>query len=238
MKLRIIAGAVLSIMLSQAYAADATPATTGGVDLTSDQAKLSYTIGVDMGQNFRKQAIGIDPNVLSQGIKDGMSGANPQLTQQQMQDTLLNFQKQLIAKREAQMKQLSIQNKMEGDTFLAKNKAAAGVVTLPSGLQYKIITKGNGTAPGDKDLVTVDYKGQFINGQVFDQSSKPVTFAVGDVIPGWTEALKLMTPGSTWEIYIPPTLAYGENGVMGGPIGPNQTLVFNVHLISVKPAKA
>jgi FKBP-type peptidyl-prolyl cis-trans isomerase len=130
---------------------------------------------------------------------------------------------------------LEVKNKMTGDAFLTENKMKPGVVTLPDGLQYKIITQGTGATPTDADTVTVNYAGTLIDGTEFDSSYKrgqPVTFPVTGVIPGWTEALKLMKEGSTWEIYIPSTLAYGERGVPP-VIGPNETLIFKVDLIKV-----
>lgn len=126
--------------------------------------------------------------------------------------------------------------KKQGEAFLQANKTKKGVVTLPSGLQYEVITQGTGKKPGKNDVVTVDYEGKLINGQIFDSSYKrgqPASFPVSGVIPGWTEALQLMNTGSTWMLYIPATLAYGEAGA-GGLIGPNETLVFKVHLISIK----
>ncbi len=126
--------------------------------------------------------------------------------------------------------------KKQGAAFMIANKNKKGVISLPSGLQYEVISQGTGKRPGKSDMVTVDYEGKLINGQVFDSSYKrgqPASFPVGGVIPGWTEALQLMPEGSTWMLYIPPTLAYGEAGA-GGAIGPNETLIFKVHLISVK----
>lgn len=130
----------------------------------------------------------------------------------------------------------SNQNKLQGNKFMDSNKTKKGVVTLPSGLQYEVITQGTGKKPGKNDIVTVDYEGKLVDGKVFDSSYKrgePASFPVGGVIAGWTEALQLMNEGSTWMLYIPPTLAYGEAGA-GGVIGPNETLIFKVHLISVK----
>ena len=153
-----------------------------------------------------------------------------------MKDTLSKFQKDLMAKHAAQFDKQASENKAKGDAFLLANKAKAGVATLASGLQYKIITPGNGAKPAKEDEVTVEYTGKLIDGTVFDstdKAGKPATFKVSQVIPGWTEALQLMPAGSTWEIYVPANLAYGARNV-GGPIGPNETLIFNVHLISVK----
>lgn len=131
---------------------------------------------------------------------------------------------------------MDVQNKQQGEQFLEQNKAKKGIVTLPSGLQYEVITAGNGKKPGKTDVVTVDYEGRLVNGQVFDSSYKrgqPATFPVNGVIEGWQEALQLMPIGSTWMLYIPATLAYGESGA-GDVIGPNETLIFKVHLIGVK----
>jgi FKBP-type peptidyl-prolyl cis-trans isomerase FklB len=214
----------------------AMPAPSNGAGLTNAKDKISYAIGVDMGANLKNQNIDINPEMLAKGIKDVMSHGQILLSQQEIGNTLAGLQKQIIAKREADFKAQSEQNKRSGDAFLLANKVKPGVVTLPSGLQYKIITQGNGARPVDKDKVTVNYVGTLINGQEFDSSyrrGKPVSFPVAEVIPGWAEALRLMKVGSVWEIYVPPSLAYGERGLTGGPIGPNQTLVFKVNLISI-----
>lgn len=207
--------------------------------LNSQMDKVSYALGVKIGQNLKTQNIQINSTAMSQGLKDGLSGGPTQLTQKDLDNVLLAFQKDLIMKRQNQFQELSTQNKQEGDTFLAANKSKPGIVTLPDGLQYKVVAAGSGTPATDQDTVTVNYEGSFLNGKVFDSSyqrGKPVTFPVPDVIPGWTEALKLMKPGATWQLYIPPNLAYGERGI--GPIGPNQTLVFKVNLIAVNKGAA
>ncbi|TAL61510.1 MAG: FKBP-type peptidyl-prolyl cis-trans isomerase, partial [Legionella sp.] len=150
------------------------------------------------------------------------------------------FQKDLMAKRTSEFNKKSEENKTKGETFMSANKSKEGVVALPSGLQYKIIETGTGAKPGKSDTVTVEYTGHLIDGTVFDstdKTGKPATFQVSQVIPGWTEALQLMPAGSTWEIYVPSNLAYGPRSV-GGPIGPNETLIFKIHLISVKKTDA
>lgn len=223
---------------TQNVASPAAP-NTSGLKLNSTMDKVSYAIGVNIGQNFKNQGLAINNDAISQGIKDGLLGNTPLMSQQEMQSTLTDFQKQLIVKRQQDFQQLSTKNKQDGNTFLAANKTKPGVVTLPDGLQYKIITEGNGASPSDQDTVTVNYEGTFINGKVFDSSyqrGKPVTFPVSEIIPGWTEALKLMKPGATWQLFIPPNLAYGERGI--GPIGPNQTLLFKVNLISITKGAA
>ena len=228
MKMKLVAVAMGFAMSTTMAAAD-TPA------LTTDMDKLSYSIGSDLGKNFKRQGIEINPTVMAKGVQDGMSGAPLQLTEQQMKDVLSKFQKDLITKRAAEFNKKAEENKTKGDAFLTQNKGKPGVVALPSGLQYKIITAGSGKKPQKEDTVTVEYTGRLINGDVFDsteKTGKPATFKLSQVIPGWTEALQLMPAGSTWEVYVPANLAYGSRNV-GGPIGPNETLIFNIHLISV-----
>lgn len=208
--------------------------------LSSDKDKLSYTIGADIGTNFKAQGIQIDPQVFLSGLQDGLNGAKLQMTDKEMQDVLKRFQSEMMAKRMAEFKVMAAQNKKDGEAFLAANKSKPGVVTLADGLQYKVIKTGTGSKPTANDSVTVEYTGTLIDGKVFDsteKAGKPVTFKVNQVIPGWTEALQLMNQGSEWEIYIPSSLAYGEKGV-GGPIGPNQTLIFKIKLVSVNKAAA
>ena len=201
---------------------------------------MSYSIGADLGKNFKTQGIDINPDALAKGMQDGMSGTQLILTEQQMKDVLNKFQKDLMAKRSAEFNKKSDENKTKGESFLKDNKGKTGVVVLPSGLQYKVIEAGTGAKPGKSDTVTVEYTGRLIDGTVFDstdKAGKPATFQVSQVIPGWTEALQLMPSGSTWEVYVPSGLAYGPRSV-GGPIGPNETLIFKIHLISVKKASA
>ncbi len=215
------------------------PTTTDAL-LKNDKDKISYAIGVDMGTNLKAQNIEVNPDMLARGLKDALANGQTLLSQQETGNILANLQKQIINKREADFKMQAEQNKHVGDTFLQTNKTKSGVVTLPSGLQYKIITQGTGTQPTDKDNVTVNYSGRLINGQEFDSSyrrGKPAQFPVAEVIPGWSEALRLMKTGSTWEIYVPPNLAYGERGLPSGPIGPNQTLIFTINLISIDKKK-
>ena len=230
MKIKLVAVAVMGLAMSTAmFAADVQT-------LNTDLDKLSYSVGIDLGKNLKKQGIEISPTVMAKGIEDGMNGGKMLMTEQQMKDTLNKFQKDLMAKHAAQFDKQAGINKSKGEAFLAANKAKPGVITLPSGLQYKIMTAGKGATPGKDDEVTVEYTGKLIDGTVFDstdKAGKPATFKVSQVIPGWTQALQLMPAGSTWEVYVPANLAYGARNV-GGPIGPNETLIFNVHLISVK----
>ncbi|MCL9683526.1 FKBP-type peptidyl-prolyl cis-trans isomerase [Legionella maioricensis] len=234
MKMKLVTAAVMGLAMSTAMAA------TDAASLTTDKDKLSYSIGADLGKNFKTQGIDINPEALAKGMQDGMSGTQLILTEQQMKDVLNKFQKDLMAKRSAEFNKKSDENKSKGEAFLKENKTKTGVVVLPSGLQYKIIDAGTGAKPGKTDTVTVEYTGHLIDGTVFDsteKTGKPATFQVSQVIPGWTEALQLMPAGSTWEIYVPSNLAYGPRSV-GGPIGPNETLIFKIHLISVKKSAA
>lgn len=232
MKMKWLAVAIGFSMSTTIVAADA-------VQLTTDKDKLSYSIGSDLGKNFKRQGIDIDPQVMVKGIQDGLSGGPLMLTDAQMKDVLMKFQKELMAKRATEFNKKADENKAKGEAFLKENKGKTGVVTLTDGLQYKIVTAGAGQKPGKEDTVTVEYTGRLIDGQVFDstdKTGKPATFKLSQVIPGWTEALQLMPAGSTWEVYVPANLAYGVRNV-GGPIGPNETLIFNIHLISVDKAK-
>lgn len=244
MKIKLVAAAVVSLAMTTVFAETTTPAagtTTPATaatpaTLNTDIDKLSYSIGADLGKNFKKQGIEISPSAMAKGLQDGMSGSQLLLTEDQMKDVLSKFQKDLMAKRNAEFTKKAEDNKSKGEAFLSQNKTKEGVVTLPSGLQYKVIEKGNGAKPTKEDTVTVEYTGRLIDGQVFDstdKTGKPATFKVSQVIPGWTEALQLMPAGSVWEVYVPASLAYGPRSV-GGPIGPNETLIFKIHLISVK----
>ena len=171
-------------------------------------------------------------------MKDALSGNKPLLSEKGMDDTIAAFEKEIKAKQEARMKQAAEKNKKEGETYLTENKKKEGIIALPSGLQYKVIKKGSGKKPKPSDTVTTHYKGTLIDGTEFDSSYKrgqPVSFQVGGVIAGWTEALQLMEEGAKWQLFIPSQLAYGERGA--GPIGPNATLIFEVELISIQEKK-
>jgi FKBP-type peptidyl-prolyl cis-trans isomerase FklB len=205
-------------------------------ELKTQKDKLSYVVGLDMGNSLKKNMIDVNPEIVAQGIKDALSGEKPLMTEQEMKETIMALQKDLQAKQQEQAKALAEKNKKEGEAFLAENKKKQGVITMPSGLQYKILTVGKGKSPKATDTVTVNYKGTLIDGTEFDSSYKrgqPATFAVNGVITGWTEALQLMKEGSKWQMFIPSNLAYGERGA-GGAIGPNAVLIFEVELISIK----
>lgn len=200
--------------------------------LKTTKGQISYSIGADLAENFKEQGIDVDPVALEKGLVDDSHGKTL-LTQAQMADILKNFQQELINKKQAEFKDISLKNKQQGDSFLAVNKTKPGVITTKSGIQYKIIQPGSGESPTDTSMVKVEYTGSYINGTVFEKSKEPVTFPLNNVIPGWIEVLKIMKPGATYQVVIPPQLAYGEHGV-DKAIGPNQTLVFTIHLIEVK----
>jgi len=207
----------------------------------SQKDKVSYSIGVDIGRTMKERSIDVDPDFLSKGLRDGITGGKPLLGEEEMLETLNAFQKETVAKQQEVAKKLGEKNKKEGDAFLAENKKKEGVKTLASGLQYKVIKAGTGTGkkPKATDMVTTHYRGTLIDGTEFDSSysrGKPVTFPVKGVIPGWTEALQLMEVGEKWQLFVPSNLAYGERGA-GSQIGPNATLIFEVELISIQEKK-
>jgi len=204
--------------------------------LETQMQKVSYAIGMNMAKNFQMQGIEIDVDMMVRGLKDVLAGNESLMTDAEIRTVMMAFQAELQAKQQEKMKVDSDKNTKEGEAFLAENKKKEGVVTLDSGLQYKIIKEGEGEKPSKDDTVSVHYKGTLVDGTKFDSSydrGQPAEFKVGGVIPGWTEALQLMTVGSKWQLCIPSDLAYGER--QAGPvIGPNSTLIFEVELLEIK----
>jgi FKBP-type peptidyl-prolyl cis-trans isomerase len=208
-----------------------------GATLTTTKQKASYAIGMNLGGGLHRQNIDVDTEALVQGLKDTLSGNKTQLTEDEARTALMQLQSEMQSKLQAKAAAEGEANKKEGDAFFAANKTKEGVVTLPSGLQYKILKEGSGPKPTPADSVVCNYKGTLINGTEFDSSYKrgePATFPVTGVIKGWTEALQLMPVGSKWQLFVPPDLGYGPRGTPGGPIGPNSTLIFEVELMSIK----
>lgn len=196
---------------------------------------MSYAIGNSIGHNFKSQGIDVDPQIVAQAIKDVLLDQTPALTEEQIEATMMEFQRAMQQKSQAQQAQAGQANREAGTAFLAANKTKEGVVTLPSGLQYQVLTQGTGNKPKLTDKVTTHYHGTLIDGKVFDSSvrrGQPASFPVNGVIAGWTEALQLMPVGSKWKLFIPSELAYGERGA-GADIGPGTTLVFEVELLSI-----
>jgi FKBP-type peptidyl-prolyl cis-trans isomerase len=203
--------------------------------LKTDKDKLSYAVGMNIGRSIHSQSMEIDPAILLRGLKDEMAGKTV-MTDMEAHNTLMQAQQE-AKKKTDETRQASMEpNKKAGDAFLAANKTKEGVVTLPSGLQYKILKEGTGPKPTPADSVVCNYRGTLIDGKEFDSSYKrgqPATFPVGQVIKGWTEALQLMSVGSKWQLFVPENLAYGDRGA-GPDIGPGATLIFEVELISIK----
>jgi FKBP-type peptidyl-prolyl cis-trans isomerase FklB len=217
------------------------------LELKTDKDKASYAIGMNIGQNLKKQSEVIDATIVQRGMKDALAGDKTLLTEDEAKAALTSLQVAMRQKMEEehkkqqeQMQQMAETNKKEGDAFLAENKTKAGVVTLASGLQYKILSEGTGPKPAAGDSVVCNYKGTLLDGTEFDNSAKhggPQTFPVAQVIKGWSEALQLMPVGSKWELFVPSDLAYGQRGA-GGGIAPNSTLIFEVELVSIKSSDA
>jgi FKBP-type peptidyl-prolyl cis-trans isomerase FklB len=219
------------------------PATTATkavpVPFKNRKEKFSYALGMNIGSglgaNLKKQSVEVDSTLVAQGLKDAMSGAKPRLTEEEAKAVLTEVQNDVKKEQQAKMAEAGAKNKAEGEAFLTANKGKEGIVTLPDGLQYKILTAGTGPKPAAADSVVCNYKGTLTNGTEFDSSYKrgqPATFGVSQVIKGWTEALQLMPVGSKWQLFIPANLGYGEKGA-GGEIGPDSTLIFEVELLSI-----
>jgi len=229
MLLRIFLILSVSIFSSQVYGEE-------GASLKSLKDKASYSIGLNIGNNMKNQSADIDQEAFAVGFKDAFSGKEPRLSETERKNALNQFQQEMRAKAETRHNELSAKNQTKSEKFLAENKKKKGVVTLPSGLQYKVISKGKGEKPKLTDKVTTHYRGALIDGTEFDSSisrGEPATFPVNGVIPGWTEALQLMEVGSKWQLFIPSNLAYGERGA-GQKIGPNATLIFDIELLSIQ----
>jgi FKBP-type peptidyl-prolyl cis-trans isomerase len=223
---------LLSLLLSA-------PALVSAVDISTDDDKMSYIMGMQIGNGLKLEGIALEVDAFSAGITDMMAGNKPQLDEATATRVVQAFQKG----KEAEMAALAATKQKLAADFLAKNAKEKGVVTTDTGLQYKIIEAGKGKSPTSKDKVVAHYSGKRIDGTMFDSShsrGEPATFPVSGVIKGWQEALPLMKEGAKWQLVIPASLAYGEQGV-GKDIGPNETLIFEIELLSIatidKPTK-
>lgn len=204
--------------------------------LKTQKEKVSYIIGTDIGNNFKKQGIDIEPDILMKGLRDVLSGNKPLLGEKETTEIMTAYRQEIMTKQAEATKVAGEKNKKEGEAYLASNSQKEGVKTLPSGLQYKVLAAGSGKSPKPADTVVVNYRGMLIDGTEFDSSYKrgqSATFPVNGVIPGWTEALQLMQEGAKWQLVLPSAIAYGERGA-GGSIGPNAVLIFEVELVAVK----
>ena len=220
---------VLAVLPAMAGAQDASP-------LKTDKDKLSYAMGMDLGGQLKANAVEIDPALFIEGLRAALAGGKTLLTDAEAKAAISKLQMAMVSRQAAAAKAVGDKNKAEGDAFLAANRAKPGVVTLPSGLQYKILTAGTGRKPTAADIVVCQYRGTTLDGKEFDSSYKtgqPATFPLDKVIKGWTEVLQLMPVGSKWQVFIPSNLAYAERGA-GPNIGPNATLIFEIELIAIK----
>jgi FKBP-type peptidyl-prolyl cis-trans isomerase FklB len=220
--------------------APVTAKTATPLTLKTQKEKASYALGMNIGRDLRRKGVigSVDPALTARGLKDSLSGSKALLTDDEQKAALMQLQTDVMAKQQAMAREAGGPARKAGEAFLAENKGKEGVVTLPSGLQYKILTAGTGPKPTASDTVTCNYRGTLLNGKEFDSSAKhgqPLSFPVGRVIPGWTEALQLMPVGSKWQLFIPADLAYGDRG--NGDIGPGETLIFEVELLSIGEAK-
>jgi FKBP-type peptidyl-prolyl cis-trans isomerase FklB len=221
--------------------APVTSKTTTALTLKTQKEKASYALGMKIGSDLRRQGIGesLDAAITARALKDALAGSKALLTEDEERALLTQLQNEVRDKQQAKAHEAGVAARKEGEAFLAANKSKEGVVTLPSGLQYKILTAGTGQKPTANDKVTCNYRGTLINGKEFDSSYKrgePTSFPVGGVIKGWTEALQLMPVGSKWQLFIPPDMAYGDRGA-GSDIGPGETLIFEVELLSIGDQK-
>jgi FKBP-type peptidyl-prolyl cis-trans isomerase FklB len=210
--------------------------TGGSTALSTKKDSISYMVGMNIGKNIKEQKIDVDADVLARGFSDAYSGGKCQLTDQQAQKVMASLQQEMMQKQQAGQKATSDSNLAAGQKYRDEYAKQAGVVKLPDGILYKVITAGHGPKPAKTQTVTVNYSGTLVDGTEFDSSFKrgqPATFPLDHVIPGWTEVVQLMPVGSRWEVVIPPELAYGPNGA-GSQIGPNCTLRFIIELVSIK----
>lgn len=204
---------------------------------SSDLEKLSYSLGIILGERIRNDFGDLDPNFVLQGLVDSADDTQWKMDRPSINASVQSAQAQVQQQREAQMQAMADANLKAGEAYLAENAKAEGVKTTASGLQYKVMAEGSGTKPTLTDRVSVHYEGRLINGEVFDSSiarGEPVTFPLNGVIPGWSEGVQLMAPGAKYQFTIPAALAYGPGGT--GPIPPNSVLVFDVELLEVNPA--
>jgi FKBP-type peptidyl-prolyl cis-trans isomerase FklB len=248
----VLAGSLLAQQTPAATTQSATPATKASqtsttkpktatsaktaapLMLKTEKEKFSYAVGMNIGGSMKKQSVTVDPAILARGLKDTLAGSKTLLTEDEAHAVLKQAQEDMQKKMQAKMQVEGAANKKAGEAFLTANKTKEGVVTLPSGLQYKILKEGTGAKPTSSDSVVCNYKGTLIDGSEFDSSYKrgqPATFPVTGVIKGWTEALQLMPVGSKWQLFVPSDLAYGDGGRPGIP--PAATLIFEVELLSI-----
>jgi FKBP-type peptidyl-prolyl cis-trans isomerase FklB len=248
-RIRITLVALLMCPAFVSYAEDAKPSPSPAVSaspsstIKDDKDKISYSLGVDIGRTLQRFQLDLNETALAQGIADVLGNKPMAMTDQALQETLQAFQQKMVqkqqeamSKKQEEMKGVAEKNKTDGKKFLEDNAKKAGVKTTASGLQYRVIKEGSGDKPKDTDVVEANYRGTTIDGKEFDSSAKhgnSSSFPVNGVIKGWSEALKMMSVGAKWELYVPSDLAYGDEGA-GDDIAPGSTLVFEVELLNIK----
>ena len=234
-------GGVLVLLLGGALVIRAHRPTTQPASAMSQHEQLSYAMGVSISRTFDRQKVDLDSAALERGLRDGSGDAPLKMTDEQMKQVLASFQTDLKQKKAEAARTLLESQKQMGQKFLDENAKKEGVVVLPSGLQYKMIHAGTGPRPAASDVVRCHYRGTLVDGTEFDSSyrhGQPATFALGEVISGWREAIQLMPVGSRWQVFIPPDLAYGERGIPGPKgtgyrVPPSAALVFEVDLLGI-----
>jgi len=228
MNLKLIA--VCGMLLTSGFAWSAEKAA-----LKTDKEKLSYSIGASIGKNLKAEKTDVDLNLLIKGLKSSLAGENILLSEQEIRQVMGDYQRELRQRAMLGRQQAAGENRKKGDAYLAEYKTQKGVSALPSGILYKVVKEGDGKKPSESDTVEVNYRGALISGKEFDATKpgEPANLKVASLIAGWKQALSVMPAGSKWQIVIPSELAYGERGV-GGDIGPNEVLVFDVELLAIK----
>jgi FKBP-type peptidyl-prolyl cis-trans isomerase FklB len=242
LKTKVIMLTIVAVIVASGFAIGAKEATikkkvAKTMKLETEMQKVSYAIGTNIGGQFRLQELDIQTEALIQGIKDALAGSDLALTKQEMNETMKEFGQKMEKKMREKQAKAGAENSKEGAAFLAENAKKPGVITLKSGLQYKVIKEGDGGKLKATDNFKAHYKGTLIDGTVFDSSEggEPLVMAVTSVIPGWTEALQIMPIGSKWVLYVPGDLAYGSGPQ--GPGGPNSTLIFEIELLGAGEKK-
>jgi FKBP-type peptidyl-prolyl cis-trans isomerase len=226
----IVVGVILGFVAMTANAQQAGP--------QSAEEKRSYAIGVQVAEGIKSQGVQVNSDMVALGMKDALAGSKLQMSEDEIGAAMAALQTEMKQKEDQARTAMLDKNKKDGDAFLAANAKKDGIVSLPSGLQYKIMTTGQGPKPTDDDTVVCNYRGTLLDGKEFDSSEGhgPATFGVKDVIPGFREAVKLMPVGSKWQLFIPAALAYGDRGA-GNVIEPNATLIFELELVSIQAKK-
>lgn len=221
----------LLIMISTASVCCA----AGKLELNSEKDKLNYSVGYQIGGDFKKQGVELNPEALVQGIRDALADGGPSIPAAEMRTILLSFKKKIMAGQEREKVRDGELHRKQDQAFLAENGKSEGVKTLASGVQYKVLKEGSGRKPTLKDTVTLNYRGTLIDGTEFDSTyrdNKPRTFPLANLIPGWKEALQLMKEGDKWQVVIPASLAFGESGPLS-----DRVVIYEMELLSVQPAK-